>query len=186
MITPPTAPATGKPVSASFFARLIRWVKSGQLIDGVGYRLRRTPNGTSIEFVNTEVVRNTAPVQEFAWTFSVSEDQETGELKGGWRNKVLQDGYNPINLDDYEDDDEDMTTFDDTGHVDGKYYLEIDLKEYSNTERFKIKVVTEPGKEIPYHDIENSIVRVRIGEVTDGKQSGRIIMAPVVYTYIQS
>lgn len=48
MITPPTAPAPGKPVSAGFFARLIAWVKSGQLIEGVGYRLKRTPNGTSL------------------------------------------------------------------------------------------------------------------------------------------
>lgn len=48
MITPPTAPSPGKPVSAGFFSRLISWVKSGQLIEGVGYRLHRTPNGTSL------------------------------------------------------------------------------------------------------------------------------------------
>ena len=186
MITPPTAPSPGKPVSAGFFARLIAWVKSGQLIEGVGYRLHRTPNGTSIDFDKSVVRTAAAPVQELPWTFAVTEDPDTGELKGGWRNKILQDGYSPINLDHFEHDDEDMTTFDETGHVDGKYYLEIDLKAFAMTDRFKIKVVTEPGKDIPYHDIENSIVRVRIGEVTDGKQSGRIIMAPVVYTYIQS
>lgn len=50
MMTPPTAPAVGKPISASFFARLIAWVKSGQLIEGPNYRLRRTPNGTSLDF----------------------------------------------------------------------------------------------------------------------------------------
>ena len=48
MITPPTAPSPGKPVSAWFFSRLIAWVKSGQLIDGVGYKLHRTPNGTKL------------------------------------------------------------------------------------------------------------------------------------------
>ena len=49
MITPPTAPSPGKPVSAGFFSRLIAWVRSGQLIEGPNYRLHRTTNGTSIE-----------------------------------------------------------------------------------------------------------------------------------------
>lgn len=35
-------------MSAWFFSRLIAWVKSGQLIEGVGYKLHRTPNGTSL------------------------------------------------------------------------------------------------------------------------------------------
>ena len=48
MITPPTAPSPGKPVSAGFFSRLIAWVKSGQLIEGPGYRLKRGPNGTTL------------------------------------------------------------------------------------------------------------------------------------------
>ena len=49
MTTPPTPPSPGKPISASFFARLIAWVKSGMLVEGNGYRLRRGPNGTALE-----------------------------------------------------------------------------------------------------------------------------------------
>ena len=48
MIRSLTPPSAGQPISASFFARLIAWVKSGQLIEGPGYRLRRSPNGTSL------------------------------------------------------------------------------------------------------------------------------------------
>lgn len=48
MLTPPTAPSPGKPVSAGFFSRLIAWVKSGMLIEGPGYRLNRGPNGTAL------------------------------------------------------------------------------------------------------------------------------------------
>lgn len=48
MTTPPTPPSPGKPISASFFARLIAWVKSGMLVEGTGYRLRRGPNGTAL------------------------------------------------------------------------------------------------------------------------------------------
>ena len=50
MLTPPTAPSPGKPVSAGFFAALIRWIKSVTLVDGPGYRLNRGPNGTTISF----------------------------------------------------------------------------------------------------------------------------------------
>lgn len=49
MTTPPTPPTPGKPISASFFARLIAWAKSGMLVEGTGYRLRRGPNGTALE-----------------------------------------------------------------------------------------------------------------------------------------
>ena len=49
MTTPPTPPSPGKPISASFFARLIAWVKSGMLVEGSGYRLRRGPNGTALD-----------------------------------------------------------------------------------------------------------------------------------------
>lgn len=49
MTTPPIPPTPGKPISASFFARLIGWVKSGMLVEGNGYCLRRGPNGTALE-----------------------------------------------------------------------------------------------------------------------------------------
>lgn len=58
MLTPPTAPSPGKPVSAGFFARFIAWVKSGQLVEGPGYRLRRTPNGTSLVIPQAKSAEN--------------------------------------------------------------------------------------------------------------------------------
>ena len=48
MTTPPIPPTPGKPISASFFARLIGWVKSGLLVEGTGDRLRRGPDGTAL------------------------------------------------------------------------------------------------------------------------------------------
>ena len=60
MTTPPTPPSPGKPISASFFARLIAWVKSGMLVEGNGYRLRRGPNGTALEIEVAKSVRPAA------------------------------------------------------------------------------------------------------------------------------
>lgn len=56
MITPPTPPSPGRPISASFFSRFIAWVKSCMLIDGVGYRIRRGPNGTSLVIDNKQTI----------------------------------------------------------------------------------------------------------------------------------
>ena len=66
MTTPPTPPSPGKPISASFFARLIGWVKSGMLVEGTGYRLRRGPNGTALEI---EVAKSVRPVAKIPGLF---------------------------------------------------------------------------------------------------------------------
>lgn len=77
MITPPTAPSPGKPVSASFFARLISWVKSGQLIEGPNYRLHRTPNGTSLEIaVNAKSKASVRPDGRFEIHLKLQENEE--------------------------------------------------------------------------------------------------------------
>ena len=68
MTTPPTPPSPGKPISASFFARLIGWVKSGMLVEGTGYRLRRGPNGTALEI---EVAKSVRPVAKIPGCFEI-------------------------------------------------------------------------------------------------------------------
>lgn len=80
MITPPTAPSPGKPVSAGFFTRLIAWVKSCQLIEGPGYRLKRGPNGTSLEILPKGKAAKSAneDIGRFYIESIVAEDKEHG------------------------------------------------------------------------------------------------------------
>lgn len=48
-MTIPTPPSPGQPVSATFFSRLVGFIRSCMLVDGPGYRVRRNPNGTALE-----------------------------------------------------------------------------------------------------------------------------------------
>lgn len=98
MITPPTAPAPGKPVSASFFGSLIRWVKSRLLIAGVGYRLRTTPNGTVLELDLPNV--GGASAARLPGCFEIrrpaeGEDGEGGD-SGGFDNPYMLIGGRPF------------------------------------------------------------------------------------------
>ena len=76
MITPPTAPSAGKPVSATFFAQLIRWAKSLALVEGPGYRLHRGPNGTSIE-IDAKSVGKSSKIPG-CWEMKLSGNSEDG------------------------------------------------------------------------------------------------------------
>lgn len=80
MITPPTAPSPGKPVSAGFFSRLIACVKSGQLIEGPGYRLKRGPNGTSLDILPQRNAAKSAneDIGRFYIESILAEDKEHG------------------------------------------------------------------------------------------------------------
>ena len=89
MTTPPTPPTPGKPISASFFARLIAWVKSGMLVDGTGYRLRRGPNGTALEI---EVAKSARPVSKIPGCFEIR--RPSGEDPGGFNNPYYMVGAN--------------------------------------------------------------------------------------------
>lgn len=77
MLTPPTAPSPGKPVSAGFFAALIRWIKSVTLVDGPGYRLSRGPNGTTISFATSR----TSSSARLPGLFEPRIEQEQGGAK---------------------------------------------------------------------------------------------------------
>ena len=81
MITPPTPPSPGQPVSASFFSRLVAWVKSGQLIDGVGYRLSRGPNGTSL-VIDRPGAEKAAKSEDRGCFRIVEIEKEAGETEG--------------------------------------------------------------------------------------------------------
>lgn len=96
MTTPPTPPSPGKPISASFFARLIAWVKSGMLVEGTGYRLRRGPNGTALEI---EVAKSARPVAKTLGCFEIRRPSpaasEGGEADpGGFDNPYFMVGAN--------------------------------------------------------------------------------------------
>lgn len=48
MIRSLTPPSAGQPIRASFFAELLREIQANRLVNGSGYRTKRTPNGTSL------------------------------------------------------------------------------------------------------------------------------------------
>lgn len=48
MIRSLTPPSAGQPISASLFAELLRGIRANRLVNGSGYRTKRTPNGTSL------------------------------------------------------------------------------------------------------------------------------------------
>lgn len=185
MTTPPTPPSTGKPISASFFARLISWVKSGMLVEGTGYRLRRGPNGTALEI---DVAKSAKSAAVLPWSFSCTETddpEKPGEKKrtGGWRNCRLQIGYNgwlvspDLNTPDVLSGVAEIEGTDRTD--DGSYVVEVDVSK----DTAKIMLRSEISHLHPV-DPEASVVYIDIGEVRDGVQQTRIPANPVVYKYV--
>lgn len=179
MITPPTAPSPGKPVSAGFFARLIGWVKSIQLVEGSGYRLRRGPNGTSLE-IDARAVGSPAAAAR-PWAFSCAEDPDTHERVGGWTNCVLQVGYNKW-LTSADVDMPGRGAGDVIGGTDrtddGDYVVEVNVATRTAT----IMLRGEATHAYPL-DRDANVVYVDIGSVEDGVQTSRIPNHPVVYRY---
>lgn len=180
MITPPTAPAPGKPISASFFSRLISWVKSGQLIDGAGYRTRRTPNGTALELIGakskTHHEENNVP-----WSVGKYVDENDGQVKYRFVNKILQIGYAVFNYDKPAFSDF-VTQPDDLEH--DNYYLEINLSKYPLEEDVP-SIEIKAGETDEDVDWENKIVRINLGFFnSDNKLLYGIKVVPVIYMYI--
>ena len=185
MTTPPTPPTPGKPISASFFARLIAWAKSGMLIEGTGYRLRRGPNGTALEI---DVAKSARLITVLPWSFSCTETddpEKPGEKKrtGGWRNCRLQIGYNgwlvspDLNTPDMLAGAALIEGTDRTD--DGAYVVEVDVSK----DTAKIMLRSEVSHIHPV-DPEASVVYIDIGYVKDGVQKTRIPTNPVVYKYV--
>lgn len=184
MITPPTASSPGKPVSASFFARLIAWVKSGQLIEGVGYRLHRTPNGTSLEID----LQKSKSQSSLPWSFSCTEGEDPdnpGETKrtGGWKNCILQLGYMKfLNSPDIKYINNYLVTHEEIAGCDltddGAYVVEVDLEK----DKAEIKLVAEGT--VPGVFPEENKIRLWIGTVEEGKQTKGIHHHPVIYKYV--
>ena len=177
MTTPPTPPSPGKPISASFFARLIAWVKSGQLVDGIGYRIHRTPNGTSLEI---ETKQSKSSVQR-PWTFSVQQDPDSEDEDkkiGTWSNKIIQLGYTIFAA--YDENTKSPFALEivdnEKSTDDGLYYLEANLVE----RKFSIK----HGELVPSSDYASGIVNVYIGKVEDKVQTHGIYTVPVIYEYV--
>lgn len=186
MIRSLTPPSAGQPISASFFARLIAWVKSGMLVEGTGYRLRRGPNGTAlvIDVVAKSASGKTLP----PWSFICSVEKpatEGGEEKrtGGWRNCRLQIGYNgwlvspDLNTPDMLSGVAEIEGTDRTD--DGSYVVEVDVSK----DTAKIMLRSEISHLHPV-DPEASVVYIDIGYVKDGVQQTRIPANPVVYKYV--
>ena len=176
MITPPTPPSPGRPISASFFSRFIAWVKSCMLIDGVGYRIRRGPNGTSLVIDNV----NQKSQEDRLWVFTYKEtgsDEETDSDKDNvcWKNCRLQIGY-----------DSSFTEKDCSGGLDhnedGVYYAEVNLSD--NTWEMKVNKNGKTRNDVPPHDLLHNKVNVFVSIVDDKKQTYSINCIPVAYKYV--
>ena len=191
MTTPPTPPTPGKPISASFFARLISWVKSGMLVEGTGYRLRRGPNGTALVI---DVAKSATSAGVLPWTFrcTVSEDENGNETRrGGWYYGQAQLGldaawFGELGRKYKPETDMQGVPFGIGGTIlhcdqtaDGNYYLEvhpgypkIELKRFGLNE---IRPTDDPVEDKWF---------VYIGTVVDAKQVFGIHCVPVIYKYI--
>lgn len=62
METLPPEPSYKDQVSASWMCRLLRFVRSSQLLNGPGYRLRRGPNGTVIDIYTAKAAKPVANI----------------------------------------------------------------------------------------------------------------------------
>ena len=183
MITPPTAPAPGKPVSASFFGSLIRWVKSRLLIAGVGYRLRTTPNGTVLELDSPKVG---ASASVLPWSFSCTEAEDPenpGETvrTGGWDNCRLQVGLDTNFYSSWRQDDA-RNRIKGTGKTDdGQYFVKVNLSDGANP---VAEIVAHEGS--PVINYEAGTVEVYIGTVSDGKldEDSAPHFNPVIWKYL--
>ena len=112
------------------------------------------------------------------WSFSCTEDTDSGVRTGGWTNCALQLGYHEILVS------PDLVgigtgTINGTGLTDdGEYYVEVNLK----NETAEIKIATDRGS--IQDDATQSIIRLWIGTVEDGKLTSGLHYNPVAYKYV--
>ena len=165
MNTLPPEPSAHDRISASFMKALMRFIRSNTLLNGPGYKTKRGPNGTTLEIEQTHT--RAAAANVLPWSFSCTEDEESGERTGGWRNCILQLGFNTIL---YSEDIKYITSHDSGGAIegtdlcdDGFYFVEVSTIE--KTAEIKIVGPTDPTG----HDFDRGIVRIWIGMVEDGK-----------------
>ena len=104
------------------------------------------------------------------WSFFAI-DGEDGDRTGGWFNCRLQVGYTDF-LDDSHIDGRDLCD-------DGVYYVEVDVENVTA----EIKIADDG--QVPPIDIEESLVRIPIGQVVDGALEDKPLdLVPVVYRYV--
>lgn len=183
MDLPLRIPRGGDRISASQTARLIREVRANRLLPSPGVRLTRGPNGTHL---GLDLPARRGDGSKLPWTFSCTIAEEEGEevRTGGWTNCRLQIG---MDIDWHSPDLSASPS--DTYHViegcdstdDGRHYLEVTLANGGGADSAEIKVADGPP---PASDYLAGIIRIVLGEVTDGKIGRTPHFNPVVYKYL--
>lgn len=173
----PTPPSPGKPVSATLIRQLIAAIRERTILPGRNTSVKRGPNGTTVD--TTMSAPGSASRQPTYWTFSCTEDPDSGERTGGWKNCRLQVGLNCLvaSEDVFGPQSNLITGTEQTD--DGVYYVEVDLRK--ETGEIKRK---EPGELVPENDVMHDKVNISIGEVVEKKLTTCIDMIPVVYKYL--
>lgn len=87
MIRSLTPPSAGQPIRASSVAELLREIRANRLVNGSGYRTKRTPNGTSLVI---PVAKPSASSPKLPGCFEIrrpsGEEGEEGYDNGGFDN----------------------------------------------------------------------------------------------------
>lgn len=113
------------------------------------------------------------------WTFSCTEDPDTGERTGGWTNGLAQFGYDRIFIT------PDLLSSHTFGYIvvngtdttdDGHHYLEVNT--LVGTAEVKV------GEHVPSHDPKNGIIRIGLGFVKDHNLKSAFHHNPVIYKYV--
>ena len=164
-------PSKGQQLRATWGAQMTDRVNELCAMAPAGMLAREGFGGVGAQPLPRNYRDHAAP--KVLWSFSCTEG-ENGERTGGWYNCRLQVGYTYF-LGDDDIDGRDLC-------VDGESYVEIDVKNTPNAAEIK---VAGSGENVPATDIVQSLLRIPIGTVSDGKLVGSAIDMPIVaYSYM--
>ena len=178
MTGPIQSPIKGQPMRASWGAAVSSAVNSLLPMGSDGLLASQGVTGTGFAPLPANKRDRRAAASVLPWSFSCTEDEDSGERTGGWTNCALQLGYHKImrspDIGGVKPNQIDGTDLTD----DGEYYVEVDLRK----ETAEIKIATDSGSIVD--DIPGSIVRIWIGTVAEGKLGAGLHYNPVVYKYV--
>ena len=184
----PPEPSPGDKITAELVRELIRCLRERTIIKGQNYSVSSSPNGTLLT-IQRPPVHTDKDILPWTFSCSISEGQNgQEEREGGWKNCILQLGYNLFL---HSPDIEYITSPDSSADAqisgtdltaDGEYWVCVDVA--AKTAEIKKKGSGDTWTFENPNDLANNIVRIYIGTVEDGKQKYGIHHHPVVYIYV--
>ena len=170
------------PADSKFGAMVARRLNASRPIAPAGSLAMSGPTGTGFAPLpaNLRNPRVSAGNAQIPWSVESYVDEDDGETKFRFANKILQVGYGVYN---YDSDIfvSKVTQPDDLSS--GSYYVEISFDEVSP---FAIAPSIEIKAGNPYSvvDWENLVVRIRLGSFDGKKLINGIGFVPIIYGYV--